>query len=209
MKIVVSYLSSLYDKIKTISLIDNTSADGIHVDLMDGIYAGTKNFDIPNLFDLFKDINKPLDIHLMINDPSNYLDDLLKLNPDCIYIHPKCENALISTLNKLDTFEVKKGIAINPDEEISEFKHYFPYIDRVLLMSVRPGAGGQKFLDSTIKKLKELLSYRNEYHFEIYIDGGINDSNVALVKEADGIVVGSFICMEEDYEEQINKLKVR
>lgn len=207
MKIVVSYLSSLYDKMKTIRLIDSTSADGIHVDLMDGIYAGVKNFELQYLKELFKDINKPLDIHLMLNSPDAYLDELLKLNPDCIYIHPSTDQTLISSLNKLESFSVKKGIVINPDENIDDFNHYYPYVDRVLLMSVTPGCGGQKFLDNTKEKLKALSKKREEYGFEIFVDGGINDETITFVTLADGVVSGSFICMSKDYEQSINKLR--
>ena len=107
MKIVVSYISSLYDYKTTIDKIEHTSADGIHVDLMDGVYAGEKNFDIDDLLDLFKDVTKPLDIHLMLENPSDYLDKILKLNPSTIYIHPSTEKALLSTLNAIEENKVK------------------------------------------------------------------------------------------------------
>lgn len=207
MKITVSYISSLYDIKKTIDLINETDADGLHVDLMDGVYAGTKNFDIDYLQEMLKDNAKRIDIHMMVDRPSKYLDKILLLYPDCVYIHPKTEPGALGILNELSYHEVKRGIAINPDENIKDFAHYIPYVDRVLLMSVVPGKGGQKFLEETEKRLKELLSYKNENNFEIYIDGGINDKTIKKVLDADGVVSGSFICKSKDFEKQIEKLK--
>lgn len=207
MKITVSYINSLYDSKKTVDLINETSADAIHVDLIDGIYAGTKNFDINHLPEIFKDNRKPIDIHMMVNRPSGYLNDLLKLKPICIYIHPSTEPSAFGLLNELNNYGIKRGLVINPDEKIPSFSHYFPYVDRVLLMSVVPGKGGQKFLDNTKDRLQELISFKKDNDFEIYVDGGINDETIKEVLIADGVISGSFICMNKDFENQIMKLK--
>lgn len=207
MKITVSYINSLYDSKKTVDLINETSADAIHVDLIDGIYAGTKNFDINHLPEIFKDNRKPIDIHMMVNRPSGYLNDLLKLKPICIYIHPSTEPSAFGLLNELNNYGIKRGLVINPNEEIPSFSHYFPYVDRVLLMSVVPGKGGQKFLDNTKDRLQELISFKKDNDFEIYVDGGINDETIKEVLNADGVISGSFICMNKDFENQIMKLK--
>lgn len=207
MKITVSYISSIYDTKKTIDKINETSADAIHVDLMDGIYCGTKNFDINYLPTYFSDNKKDIELHLMLNNPSNYLDKLIPLKPSIIYIHPKTQESIISFFLKLDELNIKKGIAINPDEDISLYEHYFKYIDRILLMSVYPGKGGQKFLTSTIPRLNELISYKNKYNIEIYLDGGINDKVIKDVNFVDGIVSGSYICQSKDYEKQIKSLR--
>lgn len=207
MKITVSYISSIYDTKKTIDKINETSADAIHVDLMDGIYCGTKNFDINYLPTYFSDNKKDIELHLMLNNPSNYLDKLIPLKPSIIYIHPKTQESIISFFLKLDELNIKKGIAINPDEDISLYEHYFKYVDRILLMSVYPGKGGQKFLSSTIPRLNELISYKNKYNFEIYLDGGINDKVIKDVNFVDGIVSGSYICQSKDYEKQIKSLR--
>lgn len=207
MKITVSYISSIYDTKKTIDKINETSADAIHVDLMDGIYCGTKNFDINYLPTYFSDNKKDIELHLMLNNPSNYLDKLIPLKPSIIYIHPKTQESIINFFLKLDELNIKKGIAINPDEDISLYEHYFKYVDRILLMSVYPGKGGQKFLSSTIPRLNELVSYKNKYNFEIYLDGGINDKVIKDVNFVDGIVSGSYICQSKDYEKQIKSLR--
>lgn len=207
MKITVSYINSLYDSKKTVDLINETSADAIHIDLIDGIYAGTKNFDINHLPEIFKDNRKPIDIHMMVNRPSGYLNDLLKLKPICIFIHPSTEPSAFGLLNELNNYGIKRGLVINPDEEIPSFSHYFPYVDRVLLMSVVPGKGGQKFLDNTKDRLQELISFKKDNDFEIYVDGGINDETIKEVLNADGVISGSYICMNKDFENQIMKLK--
>lgn len=207
MKITVSYINSLYDSKKTVDLINETSADAIHVDLIDGIYAGTKNFDINHLQEIFKDNRKPIDIHMMVNRPSGYLNDLLKLKPICIYIHPSTEPSAFGLLNELNNYGIKRGLVINPDEKIPSFSHYFPYVDRVLLMSVTPGKGGQKFLDNTKDRLQELISFKKDNDFEIYVDGGINDETIKEVLNADGVISGSYICMNKDFENRINNLR--
>lgn len=207
MKITVSYINSLYDSKKTIDLINETSADAIHIDLIDGIYAGTKNFDINHLPEIFKDNRKPIDIHMMVNRPSGYLNDLLKLKPICIYIHPSTEPSAFGLLNELNNYGIKRGLVINPDEKIPSFSHYFPYVDRVLLMSVTPGKGGQKFLDNTKDRLQELISFKKDNDFEIYVDGGINDETIKEVLNADGVISGSYICMNKDFENRINNLR--
>lgn len=206
MRVVVSYINSLYNPKKTIDLINNTNASGIHVDLMDGIYAGVKNFDIETLAHNFSDNNKPLDIHLMVASPSKYLKKLYQLNPECIYIHPKTEPGLIGILNDIASHEIKKGIVINPNEDILEFSHYYALVDRVLLMSVVPGKGGQEFLSSTVDRLKKLEYYQKNNNFEIFVDGGINDKTIKLLDGVDGVVSGSFVCKSENFNEQINKL---
>ena len=202
MKVVVSYISSKFDIQETIKKIDNSIADGIHVDLMDGLYVPARN-TLPNL----DEITKPLDVHLMVNNPENYFDTLIKLKPVCIYIHPSTANNPIKLFNYLTFNNIDSGIAINPNEEISSFEEYYPHIKRVLLMSVYPGCGGQVFIPSTKERLKELIKYKEKYNFEIYIDGGINDTTIKEVILADGVVSGSFICNSDDYNEQIKKLK--
>lgn len=207
MKIVVSYLKSNYDQRKTMELINETSADGIHVDLMDGIYAGIKNFDIDSLNENFRGNKKPLDVHLMVNDPKSIIDKIISLKPVSVYIHPSTDDDLLITLEKLEQNNIKKGIAINPDEDIVNFKKYFGVINRVLLMSVIPGMGGQKFLADTKKRLEILKEYQKDYNFEIYVDGGINADTIKYVNDADGVVSGAFICTSDDFESQIIKLR--
>ena len=203
-KIVISYISSLYDYQKTIALINQTSASGIHVDLMDGKYVAAKNFDINSLPDYFLYNQKSLDIHAMLNNPEVILPDLIKLRPECIYIHPKTTDLILNIYKSLELENIKRGLAINPDEEITCYEHLFPFVDRILLMSVVPGKGGQQFLETTKERLAKLLILKAKYNFEIFIDGGINDLTIKKVKEADGFVSGSYVCQSDDYEHAFN-----
>ena len=208
MKIVVSYINSIYDSYKTIQKIDECSAAyGIHVDLMDGLYVPNKNFEIRWLPSLFKNTTKPLDIHLMTNKPTKYFNTLFSLKPECIYIHPHTESDPVLVFKYLQEYGIKPGLVINPQESISEFSEYFPYVKRVLLMSVTPGAGGQTFLENTPERLTELKKWQAKYAFEIFIDGGINSDTIKLVSAADGVVSGSFVCKSPDFNSQIIKLK--
>lgn len=206
MKVVVSYISSLYDREETIKRICETSADGIHADLMDGKYVEVLNFDLDNPTKYIDKSTKPLDIHLMVENPIKYLNILYTLEPLCIYIHPSTEEYPIKALEDITSHGVMAAIAINPDEEISKYEYLYPYVKRVLLMSVTPGYGGQKFMDITTDRLQELKSYQEEYNFEIFIDGGINAETISKVRDADGVVSGSFICKSEDYEKRIRIL---
>ncbi len=205
MKVVVSYINSIYDEAKTIELIDKcVGADGIHCDLMDGKYVTNNNFCLADFEKMVSGCQKKLDIHLMVENPSQYFEVLEKLNPECIYIHPDSEANYMEALEKLND---KAGIAINPDEEINKWENTFGSVKRVLLMSVVPGKGGQKFLENTKERLTNLLEYKKKYGFSIYVDGGINDITIEEVNKADGVVVGSFICRSEDFQKQIELLK--
>ena len=208
MKIVVSYISSLFSVKKTINMINETSANGIHVDLMDGKYVGNLNFD-ENLFEVLKEAKLPLDVHAMVLDPENYLDKIIALKPDCVYIHAKTTKEIKTIFEKLRINGIKRGLAINPEEDITLYEELYSDVDRILVMSVNPGKGGQSFLENTPFKLEELSKLKEQYNFSIYVDGGINDDTIKFVsKYADGVVSGSFICKSEDYENQIEKLRL-
>ena len=203
--IAVSYLKSVYDKYETIKRIDESNADLIHVDLMDGIYVDNKNFTIDEVLNDLKDVTKQLDIHLMVNNPIEYIDKLAILNPEIITIHLDACNNPLSVIDLIKKYGIKVGVAINPDEDINILDDYDNLIDYVLIMSVYPGLGGQKFIPSVLDKIK-LLENKN---ILIGIDGGINDETINYLKDykINIIVSGSYVCMSDDYNKQIEKLK--
>lgn len=206
MQIAVSYLKSNYDKEKTISLINETSANFLHVDLTDGTFAGEKNFSIETLSELLKLSKKDLDIHLMVSNPLSYLEDIIKLNPKRVAVHLESKN-VYECLKLLKEHNILAGLAINPNTDNFMLKPFISYLDYVLVMSVNPGFGGQQFLDFIPDKLKTLKSIiKND--IDITIDGGINDRTIMNVKDyVTTVVSGSYICLSSNYEEKIRSLK--
>lgn len=209
MKVSVSYLKSLYSKEKTIKLLEDTSCDYIHVDLMDGGFAGQKNFNIPEVLELLKDNKKSLDIHLMTFDPILYINDLKVLKPEYITFHLEATKDIIKTIAAIKNNGIKVGLSIKPSTDILELMPYLSMVDLVLLMSVEPGLGGQKFLPLTISRLKELIKIRsaNNLNFLISVDGGINNETIKNVEKSDIVISGSYVCMKPNFDEQIKELR--
>ena len=207
MKVAVSYISSNYSTEETIKLIDESNADYIHVDLMDGKYVEVNNFEINDTLKLFSNTKKLLDIHLMVEEPEQYLLKLSKLNVDCITFHPKTTKYPEDLINIIKSLGLKAGIAINPDEEIDEFIDLFDKIDKIIVMSVKPGYGAQKFLDDVIPKINSLIDIKNDYNFLIEIDGGINEESIKKLPNIDLVVSGSYVCKSNDFNKSIETLK--
>ncbi|MCI9281268.1 MAG: ribulose-phosphate 3-epimerase, partial [Bacilli bacterium] len=205
MQISVSYLSSYYSNEKTVMMLESTSADYIHVDLMDGGFVDSKNFTTDNVLKLLKNHEKPLDIHLMTFDPLIYINDLAVLKPEYITFHLEATKDIVKTIELIKRNNIKVGISIKPATNILELMPYLALVDLVLLMSVEPGAGGQNFIYHIADKLKDLKKARteNNLNFKIAMDGGLNEDTIKLVKDLDIAVVGSYICKSNNYEERI------
>ena len=203
--IAVSFLKSKYDRLTTIQNIDRSIADLIHVDLMDGLYVPENNFTIDSIINDLKDTTKPLDIHLMVNNPEFYIPSLAQLKPSIITIHLNSTHNFDNVLSMIKDYNIKVGIALNPDEDVHLLDNYFDLIDYVLIMSVYPGKGGQAFIKEVLNKV-DCLKSKN---ILIGIDGGINDTTIDYIKELDIdiIVSGSYICLSDDYNKQISVLK--
>ena len=201
----VSFLKSIYDKCETLKKIDESEADQLHVDLMDGVYVEENNFTIESIINDLKDVNKPLDIHMMVNNPEKYIIDLAKLKPKTITFHLNTSNNINNVIDLIHEYNINVGIAINPDEDIHLLDEYIDKIDYVLIMSVYPGKGGQKFIPEVLNK----INYLSNKNVLVGIDGGINDESIKYLKnyKIDNIVSGSFVCMSNDYNKQIELLK--
>ena len=206
MKIAVSFIKSKYNEKETIDIINQTSADFLHVDIMDGIFAGTKNYDFEDTLLFTKDNHLPLDIHLMVNNPKEYVEEFLKLNPYNITFHIEAEKNPIKLIDYIHEHDVKCSLAINPETNIKEIIPYLDKIDNVLVMSVIPGKGRQKFIPETLEKIEALSKLKG--NFTIEVDGGVNNEIIKYLDKVDIIVSGSFICEGYDYEQQIQKLKI-
>lgn len=211
MKISVSYLSSIFDKKSTIRLIDNSNADMIHVDLMDGMFVPKRNFYIEETLEYLKDTKKPLDIHLMVYEPEKYIKDLSTLQPEYITFHLESKTDIKETIKLIKSYGIKVGISIKPNTDISYLEPYYNDIDLILIMSVEPGAGGQRFIFDMLEKVEDLndLKYNKGYKFMISVDGGLNEYTAIKCRDsgANIIVSGSYVCRHENYNERINLLR--
>lgn len=201
--IAVSFIKSKSSLLDTIKKIEDSKADYIHVDLMDGLYV--ENNNILEFLDILNATNKALDIHLMVNNPLKLIDKLILPNTKMITFHLDAEEEPIKTIEEIKKHNIKVGIAINPDDNIDVLDNYYDLIDYVLVMSVVPGKGGQEFIKDVLNKI-EYLQNKNVL---IGIDGGINDNSIKYLKDykVDVIVSGSYICMSDDYNKQIENLE--
>ena len=212
MKVAVSFISSDYDLETTIRKVDESSADYIHVDMMDGIFVENANFTVQELKKMFKDTKKPLDVHIMVCSPNKYVKEFAKMkNVEYLTFHYEAHRRPIDVINMIRHTNMKVGLAINPETKVSHIIPLLNHVDQVLVMSVKPGKGGQAFMKEVLYKVETLKEVREEngYHYVISIDGGINDETIKLAKKAgvDMVVSGSYVCKSPDYDERINKLR--
>ena len=213
MKIIApSMLSSDFGRlIDEIELVNKSNADWFHLDVMDGVFVPNITFGSPVL-DIFKNYaKKPLDIHLMIVNPENYIDKFSSYNPDIITIHMEAVNDISAVLKKIKNLNIKAGLAINPDTPIKHLETYINEIDMVCLMGVFPGFSGQKFINKTNSRLRDLknLIESKKSKVLIQIDGGVDLSNVKELSRlgADILVSGSCIFKSKNPSKIIDSLK--
>ena len=208
----VSFLTSK-DIPKTLKKLNETDADYIHLDIMDGKYVSNKTLPFSEMKNIYKFTDKRLDVHLMVDSPSKYIKNYASLNTEYISIHLDTKEDLLANLKLIKSYGIKAGVAINPDEEVSLLIPYLPYIDLILVMGVNPGMGGQKFISKTIDKLKELQVLRKEYpnfNFKISVDGGVNNIIASkIINYTDILVSGSYVLDSNDYQKQINSLRIK
>lgn len=204
-KISPSILSSK-DRIDSINKLNNTNADYLHIDSMDGIFVPNTQMPINEIIEFETYSKVPLDVHLMVTDPETYINQLANKNIEYITIHIEINKDINKIINKIKSLNYKVGLSIKPNTSVKELIPYLDKIDLVLIMSVEPGLGGQQFIPNSLDKAKELRKLNKNIIIEI--DGGIKDTNINEVKKyVDIAVVGSYITNSDDYNQAINKLK--
>lgn len=196
---------------KEVEMLNSSEADYIHVDIMDGIFVPNISFGIPVTEAIYKHAKKPLDVHLMIQNPDQYLEAFRKAGAAVISVHYEACSHLHRTLQAIKQLGAKAGVAINPHTPVELLVDVLEDIDVVIIMSVNPGFGGQKFIENTYSKVKRLKSLiqENGADTQIEIDGGVNLENAPklLSAGADILVAGSFVFSSPDSILTIAELK--
>ena len=196
---------------KEIEMINSSEADWFHLDVMDGVFVPNISFGFPVIEHVKKYATKPLDVHLMIVEPEKYLDRFKRAGADLISVHYEACTHLHRTIQQIKSLGIKSGVVLNPHTPVSVLEDIIQDVDLVLLMTVNPGYGGQKFIENSYKKivqLKKMISERGSSAL-IQVDGGVDLTNTRKLVEAgvDVLVIGSFIFKSANPLETIVKLK--
>ena len=213
-KISPSILSADFSKLGSqIQDLEKAQADLIHIDVMDGHFVPNITIGPEVINKLRKYTSLPFDVHLMISPVHRFIENFAQAGADIITIHPEATNDLISSIKKIKSYNKKAGVSLNPETPVSKVLPVLNLIDLVLIMSVNPGFGGQKFMEETLEKVKILRKEIDSKKFkvQIEIDGGINFENSKMAKEAgvDILVSGTTIFKENggDLKKNIQLLK--
>lgn len=190
---------------EAIEKLNTTNASYFHLDVMDGNFVSNTSYSISQIKNMIKKCNKKIDAHFMVNDPIYYLDKLKEEKIEYFTFHVELDD-VESIINKVKECNFKVGLAIKPNTNINVLNRYLDKIDLILVMSVEPGYGGQKFLPSTISRLNDIKSLIGNRNIKLAVDGGINNDTIKLISNIDIAVVGSYITNNQDYQEQLNKL---
>ena len=196
---------------RDIEMINDSNADWFHIDVMDGVFVPNISFGMPVMAAMKKHTKKPMDVHLMIVNPDQYISTFKKVGADILTVHIEACTHLHRTLQTIKAEGMKAGVALNPHTPIHLLEDVIKDIDLVCIMSVNPGFGGQSFIENTYAKVKQLkaLITKKGASTLIEIDGGVNIHNAKTLIDAgaDVLVAGSFVFKSDDPSGTIKKLK--
>ncbi|MBM7868932.1 ribulose-phosphate 3-epimerase [Clostridium pascui] len=211
-KIAPSILSADFSKLgEEVKNIEAHGADIVHIDVMDGMFVPNITFGMPIIKSIRNITKMPFDVHLMIEKPDRYIEDFVKAGADIITVHYEADKHIDRTINYIKSFGIKAAVALNPGTPVSNIKDLISELDMVLIMSVNPGFGGQKYIKYASNKIREVKELKDKFNpnLLIEVDGGVDASNIQEVVEsgANVIVAGSAVFKNNDVEGNIKNLR--
>lgn len=211
-KVLPSLLAADFGRLKEELLaIEEAGADMLHVDVMDGNFVPNISFGTPVIEMLAKTTKLPLDIHMMVENPEYWVEMYAQYNPEFLVFHYEATNHQHRLIQRIKELGIKAGIAINPGTPVQQLDALLGDLDLVLVMSVNPGFGGQKFINTTHQKLKWLDAYKKEHNlqYEIEVDGGVIKENAKSICQSGAtmLVAGSSVFGKENYKKAIAELR--